>query len=54
MRRRSPVFRFRLAIGSRVRLVVRIAGRLGFAMSRYNVALGKRPEARTHYVVLRE
>lgn len=54
MRRRSSVFRFRLAISSCVRLAVWIAGRLGFTMSRYNVALGERPEAWSHHVVLRK
>lgn len=54
LRRRPSVLRFRLAVGSRVRFVVRIAGRLGLTMSRYNVALGERSEARSHHVVLRE
>lgn len=54
MRRRSTVLGFRLAIGSGVCLVVRITGRLGSAVSRYNVASGKRLEARSHHVFLRE
>lgn len=51
---RSSVSRFRLAIGSCIRFVVWIVGRLGPAMSRYNVALGERFEARSHYVILRK
>lgn len=54
MRCRSSVSRFRLAIGSCVCLVVWIAGWLGSTMSRHNVALGKRFEARSHHVVLRK
>lgn len=54
MRCRSSVSRFRLAIGSCVCLIIRIAGGLGPTMSRHNVALRKRFEARSHHVVLRK
>lgn len=54
MRCRSSISRFRLAVGSCVRLVVRIVGRLGFTMSRHNMALRKRFETRSHHVVLRK
>lgn len=54
MRRRYSIFRLRFAIRSRVRLAVRIAGGLGLAVSRHNVAPGKRPEAWSHHIILCE
>lgn len=54
MRRGPSVLGFRLAVGSRVRLAIRIPGRLGSPVSGHNVALGERPEARSDHVVLRE
>lgn len=54
MRCRSSIFGLWLAVGPRVCFIVRIIGRMGFAVPRYNVALGERFEARSYHVVLRE